>query len=343
MKLSELGEFAFIDRIAPRRLAGDPGRAVQAIGDDAAVVRTGDGLQLVTTDLLVEGVHFLLDRTAPRRLGRKALAVNLSDIAAMGGTPHEVYVALAAPGDTDVELLDEIYRGMEELGGEHRVSILGGDTSSSPGPLFLCLTVVGSVPEGQLLLRSAGRPGDLIAVTGTLGDSAAGLRLLLESLEVPEALAVPLVRAHLDPAPAVAAGRALASSGVVHAAIDLSDGLVSDLGHVCERSGVGALVDADRLPISDEVRELCRRLDENPLELALYGGEDYRLLVSVSRDAVDRARRDVEEIGGSLYVVGELTERGGLRLRHADGRVEPAADGWAHFHQHCGGEEREET
>ncbi len=334
MRLSELGEFALIDRVSRGAVCGDVGRVVRAIGDDAAVVLAPDGLLLVTTDLLVEGVHFLRDRISPRQLGRKLLTVNLSDIAAMGGVPRDAWFGLAAPAETPVEELDELFEGLKELATETRVNLLGGDTSLSPHGLVLSLTLVGSAPPEEVLLRSGARPGDHLVVTGSLGDSAAGLRLLLEDPgTVPGTAAEALRRAHLEPRAALAEGRVLATTGGVRAAIDISDGLASDLGHVCRASGVGAVLEVTSLPVSEDLVAACRVLGEDPHRLALTGGEDYRLLAAVAPEAVQRVSEAVAEATGRpLTRVGEVVAGIGVELRWPDGhREEIAGGGWDHF------------
>ena len=332
-KLKDLGEFNFIDRITPGCDTGDPAHVIQGIGDDAAITRPSDGVQLVTTDLLVERVHFLRGTISPYQLGYKALAVNLSDIAAMGGTPHEAFVSIAVPSDVPVEELDAIYDGMKELARASHVNLLGGDTTGSRQDLCINIVVIGSAREDQVLLRSGARVGDRIVVTGTLGDSAGGLTVLLSDPEIPADVALALLRAHYEPDMYLEEARLFAASGVVHAAIDLSDGLASDLRHVCRRSGVGAVVEADAIPVSDELRALCGATGDDPIRLALTGGEDYRLLVTVDPAGLDELGRAVAvATGRELHDVGEIVADGGIHLRAADGSLSPlAASGWDHF------------
>jgi len=333
VKLGDIGEFGFIDRIAQGCLVGEPSHVVRGIGDDAAVVRCPHGLLLITTDLLIERVHFLRPAISPTQLGTKALAVNLSDIAAMGGTPCDAFVSIAIPAEVPVEELDGIYDGMKALARRTGVNILGGDTTRSSQDLCLNLVVTGFVPEGEALYRSGARVGDRIVVTGTLGDSAGGLRILLERLELPHEVAAPLLAAHLEPELYLEEARLFATSGWAHAAIDLSDGLASDLGHVCRASGVGAVVDVAALPLSAELGELCRAAGGDPLALALGGGEDYRLLVAVAPEGVEPLTRSVAAATGRrLYEIGEVVPGSGIRLRHPDGRLEPLTlSGFDHF------------
>lgn len=333
MKLTELGEFNFIDRITPGCDTGEPSHVIQGIGDDAAITTHAEGVQLVTTDLLIERVHFIRGTISPYQLGYKALAVNLSDIAAMGGTPHDGYVSIAVPVDVPVEELDAMYDGMKDLARASGVNLLGGDTTGSRQDLCINIVVIGSAPPDQVLLRSAARVGDRIVVTGTLGDSAGGLAILLSDPEVPTDVAATLLRAHFEPEMYLEEARLFAASGLVHAAIDLSDGLASDLRHVCRRSGVGAIVDVASIPLSDELRTLCAATGADPLQLALCGGEDYRLLVTVDPSGMDELRRRITRATGrELYDVGTIVPEAGIRLQALDGSSSAlSASGWDHF------------
>jgi thiamine-monophosphate kinase len=320
VKLTELGEFAFIDRISPGCQAGDPRRVVRGIGDDAAVIECGDSLLLVTTDMLVERVHFLRGTISYRQLGFKSLAVNLSDIAAMGGVPHEAFISIAIPPTVSVEELDELYDGMKELARRTGVNLLGGDTTASHLDLCINIAVTGSVPRGEVLYRSGARPGDRILVTGTLGDSAGGLAVLLERPELPPEVRSALLAAHFEPELYLAEARILATSGAAHAAIDLSDGLASDLRHVCRASGVGAIVDEPSLPLSPALQTLCGATGHDPIRLALAGGEDYRLLVTVDpARAAGLCSLIGERTGRALVDVGEIVDGASIMLRSGDG------------------------
>jgi len=333
VKLRELGEFNFIDRITPGCMVGNGDHVIHGIGDDAAVTEVPGGVLLVTTDMLIERVHFLRGTISPFQLGAKALAVNLSDIAAMGGTPHDAFVSIAVPAQVPVEELDEIYAGMKELARSTGVNLLGGDTTGSKQDLCLNIVVTGSAPRDQVLYRSGARIGDRIVVTGTLGDSTGGLTVLLDQPPVPDTVSAALLEAHFSPELYLEEARSFAESGAVHAAIDLSDGLASDLRHICRCSGVGAVVEAASIPLSDELRALCRVTAQDPMELALAGGEDYRLLVTVEPSALERLRSVIAETTGrTLYDVGEIVDGEGIAVRHRDGSTVPlASTGWDHF------------
>lgn len=254
---------------------------VRGIGDDCAVIPRSDGVDtLVSTDLLTEGVHFLRHRIQPRDLGWKAAAVNLSDIAAMGGKPVGTFLSLAIPKDCDEGFIKQMMEGYAEASRHYGTPLLGGDTCASADALTLNVTVLGECPQGKALLRSAALPGDAIYVTGTLGDSAAGLKALLEALpETP--LTKALIRRHYHPVPRIAEGRQIAACTKAGAAMDLSDGLASDLRHILKASGCGAGIDLKALPLSAELLEFCREYGADPLELALCGGEDYELLFTL--------------------------------------------------------------
>ncbi|MCK4964297.1 MAG: thiamine-phosphate kinase, partial [Dehalococcoidia bacterium] len=274
MKVSELGEFGLIELLA--KIAGQlkDKSVLIGIGDDAACWRTEACAQLATSDSLIQDVHFTLSTTTWRELGWKALAVNLSDIAAMGGFPQYALVSLGLPGDIEVASVAELYEGMAELARLFDVSIVGGDSVGAP-VVILSLAVVGKAQTTQTVLtRSAAAPGDRIAVTGYLGASAAGLAMLKKGLEFDKETAATLREAHLKPHPRIVEGQALARHGV-KAAIDLSDGLVSDLNKLCKASGVGARLFTNQIPVHPVVR---RSFGDDSIELALSGGEDYELL-----------------------------------------------------------------
>ena len=333
MKLHDIGEFGFIERIGAGGLIRPEG-VVKGIGDDAAVVRSPTGqVLLVTTDLLVERVHFLRAATSGFNLGYKALAVNLSDIAAMGGTAREAFVSIAIPENCDVEYLDDLYRGMRHLAARHRVNILGGDTTGSMTDLIINVAVTGTADESEVLYRSGARVGDLICVTGTLGDSRAGLYLILNDLPADTPALQALFEAHILPRPCLEEGRFLAECGAVGAAIDLSDGLSSDLAHVLACSRVGARIEDRRLPLSQDLKAFCRQFGFDPVDYALAGGEDYSLLCTVAPEAVeDVASAYAQRFGRPLHVIGNITAGGCLERVEADGRTQVVPpSGWDHF------------
>ncbi len=326
MHLRELGEFGIIDRIKDGAIA-DPEGVIVGIGDDAAVFRPETGLyQLLTTDMLVERVHFLLDKTTPWQLGYKAIAVNLSDIAAMGGRPRHAVVSVGLPERLPVEFVVDLYAGMKEICREYAVNIVGGDTVSSPSGLVINVAVTGEVAPAGLLKRSGSKPGELVVVTGTLGDAAGGLDLLqMQGWEEHE-FAWPLVTAHLTPRPAVDTGLRLAGWGA-SSADDISDGLASEVHELAKAGGVGIRIYADRIPQSPQLLEASALLKRRALDYALYGGEDFELVFTIPTDKFERIA-----FKGGLTVVGEVTAgEDGVTLvaRGAATPLEPR--GYNHF------------
>jgi thiamine-monophosphate kinase len=325
MKLSELGEFGFIERIR-RAVAQAPGVAV-GIGDDCAVLELPPGERLLTsTDLLIEDVHFRRAWTDMERLGRKSVSVNVSDIAAMGGTPRHLYLGLGIPKDFALEELDAFVAGFLAACADYRATLVGGDTCRSPGPLMISVTVEGTVAAGELVCRSGARVGDGVYVSGTLGDSALALRQLLDG-KVPEAASA---ARHHDPRAQVALGRTLASARIPSAMIDVSDGLLADLGHLMESSAVGAQIDEAALPLSAALR---RAVNDDPerIELALSGGEDYELLFTVPPER-EPALADLALPVTRIGVI--VPNAAGLRVKNRQGDLRPAAPaGFNHFGQ----------
>ena len=333
LKLADIGEFGFIESIKDNcHFSLD--RLIKGIGDDCAVFGPYDGIVfLVTTDLLVEDIHFVLDRIDPADLGRKAMAVNLSDIAAMGGTPRHGVISLAVPGNVDLATLHSLYHGIKDMCRKYSVNMLGGDTSASPDRLVINVAVVGEAPEREVLYRNGAKPGDRIYVTGTLGDSDGGLRIITGQASAPESTSSVLVESHNNPTPFLEAGRIVARSGLAGSMIDLSDGLVSDLGHICRASGVGARLFHSALPISKEVKRLAEINHLDPQHLALYGGEDYRLLITVP--PANRSEFESLFANGTPcrpYEVGEITAEKWLKMRMDDGTDETLRmKGYDHF------------
>ena len=307
--LGNIGEFGLIDLIS-RQFKVPEG--VTGIGDDCAVIPQREGFDtLISTDMLVEGSHFIPGRISPEDLGWKSAAVNLSDIAAMGGRPDGTFLSIAVPKGTDVGWLERFISGYRQLSERFSCPLLGGDTTSSPDRICINVTVTGSVPSGRALRRDAAREGDLICVTGCLGDSALGLRMLLDgSTGHPDYRY--FTSRHCRPLPRVEEGMALARTPGVHAMLDISDGLGSDLRHILEASGKGAVVECSAVPFSAQLRAYCSEHGLDPLEPALCGGEDYELLFTV--DAGSESSIPVEH-----RVIGRITEPGeGLVWKGSD-------------------------
>jgi thiamine-monophosphate kinase len=308
---------------------------VVGIGDDAAVLEHGGGELVFTTDLLVEGIHFERGSSSARDLGAKAVTVNVSDVAAMGASPRYAIAAVAVPEDVEAAWVIELTGGMREACTEYALALVGGDTNRA-GLIVLSVAVVGEVAPGRAVTRSRARAGDRIVVTGSLGAAAGGLAIskagpdeaataLSEpwGRELSEALARPVAR--------VGESRILARSAT--AMMDLSDGLGIDLSRLCRASGVGARIELGKVPVADALEQGADALGVDALGLAVSGGDDYELVATMPRDAVEVARADLlEAFGTTLSDVGEIVEGAGVEAVRDDGSVTPlAAAGWDHF------------
>ncbi len=284
---------------------GSLSRAVLGIGDDAAALRVQTGrLLLVSTDSLVENVHFSLSYFTAEDLGWKALAVNLSDIAAMGGKPTYALTSLAVPRDLAPEFIKGFYVGLTKLAQRHGVGVIGGDTCSSPLGICINVTIIGEVKRSQMLTRRGASPGDAIFVTGELGRSALGLEILRRPLKSFQGRSA-LVGSHLRPIPRCSPGRFLATQGIASSMIDTSDGLSTDLGHLCSESGVGASISAERIPMPRLATKTVKRLSHELLEYALHGGEDYELLFTVPKHKRSRVPKRIQ--GVPVHEIGYIT------------------------------------
>lgn len=332
-ELKKLGEFGIIGLF---RKEADPSRrwVVRGIGDDCAVMDAGGSERLlVTTDMLIERIHFLREAISSRQLGYKSLAVNISDIAAMGGEPTAAFLAMGLTPDLDETFIREFKDGLFECAREFAVDLLGGDTSSSRDDIMLCLTVLGRAEECEVIGRGGARPGDRIFLGGVTGDSAGGLQLVLgRGQELAKEDRQHLLDAHHKPRPQVELGRLLARGGLASAMIDVSDGVLQDLSHICAESRTGADLDADTLPVSNPCRRLGDLIGQDPVEWALAGGEDYVLLFCVPGQKVDQARELCrDELGLDLSPVGTITEGPGIRVCRGGAWSEAEAAGFDHF------------
>ena len=320
-------EFDLIAMIQERtRVPRDDVRV--GMGDDGAVLRVPANQELVVAiDTMVEGVHFL-PGTAAADLGWKALAVNLSDLAAMGATPAWALLALTLRR-ADAAFVQDFADGFTQLAQEHQVALVGGDTTS--GPLSISVAVHGFVPPGGALLRSGAHVGDLVLVTGTLGDAVAGLYALRDPRHDRPARAAmrkTLIDRLTRPVPRVAAGIAL--RGLASACVDISDGLLGDLGHICTASGVGAELDASLLPRSHELRELLG--ESKSLEFALSGGDNYELCFTVAPENLEQVLADLGRVGCGVTWIGRIVAGDGVRVRDAHGAwLTPEMHSWEHF------------
>ena len=333
MTLKSIGEFGFIKKIS-RGCLIRPDHVIKSIGDDAAAFTVEAGLvSLITTDLLVERIHFLRKSISGFDLGYKSLAVNLSDIAAMGGNAREAFISIAIPENCPLEYLEALYDGIKSLAARFDVNILGGDTTSSKEDLIINIVVQGTVGRAQMLCRDAACPGDIIVSSGYLGDSKAGLHLILNNLPTDTEDFQALYRAHVLPEPHLDEGRFLASQPGTHAGIDSSDGLSSDLGHIAEESQVGATLYSDKIPVSEALIKFCSKFDFDPVEYALSGGEDYTLLCTIAPESAEEtAVKFQAEFKRPLFLIGEINDQSGLTLTSPNGSSKPIAlTGWNHF------------
>jgi len=311
-------ESEIISKIKQRARLTD--QVLRGIGDDAAVIQCSPGKDLLACcDLMVEGVHFQLDWTPARLLGRKALAINLSDIAAMGGVPRFAMVSIALTGRCSSEFTDEMFAGLFEIAEAHGVSLIGGDTSSSRDSLFIDVSVIGECAAGKAVTRDGAKPGDVIYVSGSLGASAMGLRLLQDGVRLDRVakddIRHQLLLKHLATEPRTQLGRMIGETGIATAMIDISDGLSTDLSHLLDESGYGAIIRADAIPIAECVRGFSAgSLDVDPVNLALKSGEEYELLFAAKPDRTKEIEDLSRELDIAVAAIGEIVEARGLEL-----------------------------
>jgi len=332
MKVSDLGEFGLIELLAdivdktknPQNASWR--KLLIGIGDDAAAWQDDGSIQLATTDSLVQDTHFDLNITGWEELGWKAIAVNLSDIAAMGGVPRYALVSLALPGELETDSLAGLYQGMAHIANEFGVAIVGGNVASA-GKTMITVIVLGRLEGKHALTRSAAIPGDRVAVTGYLGLSAAGLRMLKQNLNLDAETSSLLRQAHLQPTPRVKEGQTLLHQGV-RAAIDVSDGLIADLAHICKASQVSARIREKLVPIHPVVQA---NFEADCQQLALTGGEDYELLFTATNQVIEQVK---QAVSCPVTVIGEITEGmpGQVTLIDTAGRsIGWQKAGWEHF------------
>ena len=325
VKVSELGEFGLIDLLAKMAGEGDE-RLLIGIGDDAAAWQGDDSIQLASVDSFIEGVHFTPETTLLPDVGGKALAVNISDIAAMGGIPRYALVALSLPENNEVEDIAALYSGMLKLAKQYGVTIVGGDISNAP-LVAVAITILGSSPTKKILTRSSARPGEIVAVTGHLGAAAAGMELLKSQRRLDPEAENHLKNAFLHPTPRIAEGLLLVEQGV-KTAIDISDGLVADLGQIGKASKVGARIEVERVPVEPAVKTA---FSERALELALSGGEDYELLFTATAEIVDKVKKAAS---CPVTPIGKITVGKGVTLVDKAGNpFKLDKSGWEHFSQ----------
>ena len=337
LTLSDIGEFGLIDRIhelLQKEGVEAPGVTL-GIGDDTASFRPRAGYELlVTCDAMVEGRHYLPEHISPLNLGRRAMALNISDIGAMGGRPLYALVSLGLKAETLVTDVEAMYRGFIAELNPFEASIIGGNVTKSEHAIFVDITLIGEVEQGKKIQRSTAKAGDAILVTGHPGQAAAGLYLLLNAKPDEDLSDHVLVQIFNTPSHRAREGRAIAQSGYATAMIDTSDGFLGDLGHICKESGVGARLMLERLPVGQELREAATRLGRDPFELVLGESDDYELIITCPPDNVDGIRTCVAAVSEvRVTEVGRITKAAhGMKLIQPDGTeraVTPA--GWDHF------------
>lgn len=335
MMVHELGEFALLARLQRRLKQADAPSVVRGIGDDCAVLRPPDGHDLlVTTDTQEEGVHFRRDWSTPEDIGWRCLAVNVSDIAAMGGAPLGAVVALSLPETLAVAFVEAMYDGMSALAEAYACPIIGGNISKSTKRLSVTITVLGSAPRDGAAYRASARAGDDIWVTGDLGGAKAGLEALIHPQAAAGLPTDAVLARYRRPRPRLREAQFLRQHGA-RSLIDLSDGLSSDLAHICEASGVGARLLADRIPISDETRKVALALGLDALAMALHGGEDFELCLTAPPGAAEALAQGFrDQFDCPLTRIGTIQADTGVTLCHSGGGEVPLiAGGYDHFHE----------
>ena len=312
------GEFALIKRIAAKPKDKS---IIKGIGDDAAVLKLGGKLFVITTDTLVENDHFSLKWFSPKQVGMKAIEINASDVGAMGGKPRYALVSLVLKPDTPVEFVDGLYRGMREAGEKHGIEIIGGNVTHGK-ELVIDIDMIGEVEKQNLCLRSNAKPGDFILVSGDAGKSTAALHLFRKSKlnKKNKNNFKKIIEAHTEPKARFDKVKKFIK--YINAMIDVSDGIASDITRLCEQSNVGAVIYADNIPIADETKKAAKLLGENALDYALYGGEDFELVFTVSE-------KNLRNVKG--FLIGEITKKKGVRLYQHGKEKLITKHGYDHF------------
>lgn len=334
-------ESEIISRI--RKRAPNSDKVLVGIGDDAAVIRLGAASDLIACcDMVVEGVHFRTEWATPQLIGRKALAATLSDVAAMGGAARFAMVSIAIPGTMPDGFVDRLFEGIFDLAEACEVVVVGGDTSSSPGPLFIDTSVIGECSSGSAVTRAGAGAGDLIFITGTLGGSALGLKLLAQGCRLDDVADNALnvresvmrrqaMMRHLAPAPQLKFGRALGEARLATAMIDVSDGLSTDLWHMLDESDCGAVIYADRIPVADYAIALAGSAGLDPLRDALNSGEEYELLFTARADDRNRIAELSTALGVAVTAIGEIVPNKGLHLNRKGELLSIEPSGYEHL------------
>ena len=340
MELKDIGEFGLIKRLT-ENITLNKGCVIEGVGDDVAVVKTNSKkYSLLTCDVLIEGTHFTKETITPYQLGKKVVTINVSDIAAKGGIPKQVLISIGLTEDTKVEYVEEMYRGIKEQTKKYDIDIVGGNTALSRNKIFVDIFLVGEIEPKFLLLRSGAKVGDRILVTGNLGDSSAGLKIIenpdikFADIELEKIYKNDLKIAHLNPCPRLVEGRIIAKSRLANSMMDISDGLSGDLAKICEASGVGAIILEKQIPISKETLAFAKSIGKSPFNFALHGGEDYELLFTSPKENADIIIQKIQrETKTKVTEIGEIKDKEfGMKIFKSDGKVIPLNTyGWDHF------------
>lgn len=313
MQINNLGEFGLVQKIK-EKFSFDLPHSIEGIGDDCAIILETDRHSLlVTTDMLIENIHFLRNDISPNDLGYKSLAVNISDIAAMGGVPQFAFLSLALPSNLDASWLEAFFSGFHDLATTMKVYLLGGDTNKSNNDITINVTLLGGVENNHIKRRSTAKIGDIICVTGFLGDSAAGLKCILDKLPRDPYL----IKCHYRPEPAVRQGQWLSHHSSVHSMMDVSDGIDSDIKRIMESSSCGARIITEDIPISATLKKAAESYGFDSLHMALTGGEDYCLLLTIDPSAYENITKEFQlKFGQPLYSIGTIAEQGLIYLKN---------------------------
>lgn len=340
MKLKNIGEFGLIKKVT-KDITVDKSTVVVGVGDDVAVIKTkSEKYALLTCDVLIEGTHFKRETITPFQLGRKAIAINVSDIAAKGGIPNQALISIGLTKDIKVEYVEEIYRGIKDCAKKYDIDIVGGNTALSRNKIFVDIFLIGEIEPEFLLLRSGAKVGDRILVTGNLGDSSAGLKIIenqdikFTDIKLEKRYKNNLKIAHLNPYPRLVEGRIIAKNKLANCMMDISDGLSGDLAKICEESNVGALIWEEKIPMSKETFAFAKSIGKNPLDFAIHGGEDYELLLTALPENVDTIIGKVKKkTETKVTEIGEIKDKEFcIKIAKTDGKVAPLnIYGWDHF------------
>jgi thiamine-monophosphate kinase len=336
--VNELGEFGLIEHLT-KDFGSYHENTVKLVGDDAAVLDNGTDYRLISTDCLVEGIHFDLAYTPLKHLGYKAIAVNLSDIYAMNGFPEQVTVSIAFSNRFSVEAIEELYRGIRTACNNYKVDLIGGDTTSSPKGLFISVTAIGRVDKDKVVYRNTAKKGDLICITGNLGASYLGLQILEREKQIYQSTPGGiqpdlenesyLIGRQLKPEARFDMIELFHKAKLVPTSmIDISDGLASELFHICKQSGVGAILEESGVPLHPDAEKKSIDFGIDPITSALSGGEDYELLFTIDADDIEKVK-----FLPDVYIAGEIVPKeDGIKLHTKGGNIHDIkAQGWVHF------------